>query len=215
MQQTIFESVAPTPAFDALPIETVQRSSRAGTCLKLALLLPAIAAFSIPMFLVGAHALAEPQALTELSVRPMAAAQILAGIAIWLMLVTVPLVRLVRGAGKERRVTITANEVTVEDLRTFGRDRWTEKLSSYKGVAHHVRASLSGLRHELILVHDVPSRDVLLSIGDRISQETLERAASTLGTQIVPAATIYARGKSIPARTLFGAVPAEPTRLAA
>ena len=58
---------------------------------------------------------------------------------------------------------------------------WSEPLAQYAGVAHRVRASLSGLRHELILVHRKPSRSILLDVSQRIAAEDAARVANLLG----------------------------------
>lgn len=219
MRQSVFESVEPAHAFDCLPLETMQTTSRMGLCIKLALLVPAVAAFSVPVVLVGSHAIAEPQILSELSVAPVTALQIIAGLAIWLLLVAVPLARLLHRAGLERHVRIGDGSVDVRDRRLLGTRAWSEQLPGYAGIAHHMRASLSGLRHELILVHGSDrAKDVLLTIAPHISQGRLERAATLLGLPVLPARAIYGRRIHLTAASsAAGADSAtpEPLRLAA
>jgi hypothetical protein len=54
-----------------------------------------------------------------------------------------------------------------------------------------VRASLSGARHELILVHPVWEKSILLSVAPRTSQNEVERVADLLGHKEIPPAELY------------------------
>ena len=79
----------------------------------------------------------------------------------------------------------------------FGSTAWSVPLASYSGIAHHVRASLSGLRHELILVHPDPAKNLLVAVADRIPQATLDRAKALLRLPEVPAKSLYMRGGDV------------------
>jgi hypothetical protein len=81
--------------------------------------------------------------------------------------------------------------VTVTEGGYFHNWTWSAPLASYTGVAHHVRASLSGARHELILVHPVWEKSILLSVAPRTSQSEVERVASLLGHKEIPPAELY------------------------
>ncbi len=59
------------------------------------------------------------------------------------------------------------------------------------GVVHHVRASLSGTRHELILVHPQREKSVLLSLADKMPQSEVDRVAALLGQKVVPPSELY------------------------
>jgi hypothetical protein len=65
-------------------------------------------------------------------------------------------------------------------------------LASYAGVAHHIRASLSGNRHELILVHPDPARTVLVAVAPRFGESDIQRLCLLLGHREVPAKALYA-----------------------
>jgi hypothetical protein len=71
-----------------------------------------------------------------------------------------------------------------------------------------VRATLSGLRHELILVHPVRGRSLLLHAGDQMTRGLLERATTLLRLPEVPARELYRIGRSLsPAPRIAPPVP--------
>ena len=79
----------------------------------------------------------------------------------------------------------------VEEGSPFGSWTWSEPLSAYAGVAHHVRASLSGTRHELILVHPEREKSVLLSVAPRTTQAEVNRVINLLGSFEIPPSALY------------------------
>jgi len=117
--------------------------------------------------------------------------QILLAIGLCTVLFVLPLRRLLARAGATRVVEIAAGTVAVTDRGLFRARAWSAPLAGYRGVAHHVRTGLSGVRHELILVHAEPARHVLLAIAPRLSVETLARTASLLGLTVIQARELY------------------------
>ena len=192
MQGAYFDHVVPTPDFTALPIRLQLSTSRSSAILKLALLAPMMILVAVPLSMIAAQAGAEHTALDYVLENPLSSAQIVAGLAIWAALFLIPLKRIITRMGARREVEITASEVRVADSSPFGGRDWSAPLASYKGIAHHIRSSLSGNRHELILVHADPAKCVLLAVADRISQETLDRAKSLFGLPELPARALYA-----------------------
>jgi hypothetical protein len=65
-------------------------------------------------------------------------------------------------------------------------------LASYRGIAHVVRTSLSGTRHELVLVHPLRAHRILLCMADRISEAELAHAARILRLPVIAASDLYA-----------------------
>ncbi len=99
--------------------------------------------------------------------------------------------RLIDGLARSRSVEIRDGQVTITQKRLFGAKTWTTPLADYAGVIHHVRASLSGLRHELILAHADRRNSILLAIADRFTQTEIDHVAALLGQREVPSASIY------------------------
>ena len=179
-------------SLDLLPIRIEQTNSRAGTVWRLLLLSPALVLLAVPM-LVGAHVAGEPEARAALSGHPLAAVQVLVGFLLWAGLLSIPLMQAVARMGARRTIEIDRQTVTVEERGIGGTRHWSVPLASYQGIAHHVRTSVSGVRHELILVHAEPARDVLIAVADRIGQGTLDKAKALLGLPELPARAIYER----------------------
>lgn len=193
MSRIHFDNISPTLNFDTLPIAFVGRSSRGSAVTRLLLLVPAMSILFVPLSLVIAHAETEPSALASVVARPMSAIQVALGIAIWCGLFIMPLREIVMRLGSERSVRIDRDMVKVTDKTPFGASAWQTPLANYAGIAHHVRTSLSGTRHELILVNKDPKKNVLIAVADRIPQSMLDRATSLLKLPEVPARTLYDR----------------------
>lgn len=58
-------------------------------------------------------------------------------------------------------------------------------------VAHHVRTSLSGTRHELILVHPEQEKSILLCVAPRTSQSEVDCVAALIGHKPIPPGELY------------------------
>jgi hypothetical protein len=200
MRQAVSSNVVPAPSFDSLPFKAEQTSSRTAAVLMLLLLVPVLCLVIVPVGLVLVFATGEVR--DAIAQHPLAAAIMGAGLAIWVALFLVPAKRIIQRFGNRRRVTIARERVTVADESLFGSRLWSVPLADFRGVAHHVRATLSGVRHELILVHPMRERSVLLHSADAIAQSTIDRAAALLRLQQVPAHELYRltqRGAGSPA----------------
>ena len=195
MASVAFDHVEPQSAFERLPIALRLTTSRSSAVMKLLLLAPAMVGLAIPLTLLAARAAAEPWPFSLLADRPLASLQVLLGLGLWAALFIWPLKRIVGRFGASRSVTIDGAKVAVTDASPFGSRSWSAPLGSYAGIAHHVRASLSGLRHELVLVHSDPAKNVLIAIADRIPQSTVDKAKALLGLPEVPAKDLYVRGQ--------------------
>ncbi|MFM9938847.1 MAG: hypothetical protein ACKVP7_05055 [Hyphomicrobiaceae bacterium] len=193
MAKVLFDHIAPATNFESLPIRFIGTTSRGPAVTRLLLILPAMAVFFVPISLVIAKAAGEPSALSAMSERPLSVIQIALGVALWCGIFLLPIRDIVIRMGSRRTVAIDAGKIEVTDSTPFGTSSWTTQLSSYAGIAHHVRTSLSGLRHELILVHKDPAKNVLIAVADRIPQSTLDRAKNLLGLPEVPARSLYDR----------------------
>ena len=189
MRQAEPSNVVPAPSFDSLPFKAEQTSSRTAAVLILLLLIPVLCLLIVPVGLVLVFATGEVQ--EAIAHHPLATAVLGAGLVTWAALFLVPAKRIIQRFGNRRRVTIARERVTVADESLFGSRLWSAPLADFRGVAHHVRATLSGVRHELILVHPTRDRSVLLHSADAIAQSTIDRATSLLRLQQVPAHELY------------------------
>ena len=58
-------------------------------------------------------------------------------------------------------------------------------MADFVGLAPFLRASLSGVRHELIMVHPDRERSVLVAMAPRLMQSDVDHAAAVLGLKEV------------------------------
>ena len=193
MPQALQVVVASNPLFDRLPFSVDQKSSRTSTLIMLLLLVPAVVTILVPVGLLAAFA---TQALGAAVEHPEAAVQVVLGLGVWTLLFVLPAKRLIQRFGTARHVRIDLGLVTVHEHGIFRASSWTAPLSEFSGVTHHVRSTLSGVRHELILVHSDRSKSVLLHAGDQIPYASIEGAAALFGLPHVPAGALYRFGQA-------------------
>jgi hypothetical protein len=170
----------------------------------LALLTCLAAVVVAPQIGLAAYAIGSADIRGALSRHPVAAFELAVAMAFWIGLFFFPLRALYRRLTWRRDVEITHDDVSVQDYRTFGGGAWVAPLSSYKGVAHHVLTSLSGIRHQLVLIHPDPARSVLLMTSEQIGDADVVRMSRLLGVPRVPAAELYRLGGSRKFATLSG-----------
>lgn len=206
MAHCVFDHVTPSPAFESLPLRLEQAPSRGSAVSRLLLVLPAVLAVSVPLAAMGVHAASEPAAIALLAERPLATAQIATGLVMWIGLFVWPAQRALSRLWARRRVEIADGMVRVEEHAVFGTERWSVPLGTYLGLAHHIRASLSGLTHEIVLVHADPARSVTLMSADKVTQATLDRAKLLLALPEVPPRTIYQSVRNRSSATRGGAL---------
>ena len=123
--------------------------------------------------------------------KPLAVATLAMGLVVWAALFLIPAKRIIQRRWNHRSVRITIERVTVSDSGLFGSKLWTAPLVEFRGITHHVRATLSGVSHELILVHSLADRSVLLHAADGIARSTIERAVALLCLPEIPARELY------------------------
>ncbi len=172
-----------------LPLRLTQTCSQRTASAFLTLVVPGTIA-------AGVAAVAIVQALLSPSGRalidhPAQGVEILLAIGFLAYLVALPTKRLVDRLATTRIVDIEDGVVTVTEGGYFRTWTWSAPLAAYAGVTHHVRASLSGTRHELILVHPEREKSVLLCVAARTSQSEVDRIAGLLGHQQIPPSELY------------------------
>jgi hypothetical protein len=180
---------APASPFEALPFSFVQQSHRATATLLLLLTLPVLAVLIVPPALI--LFLAVEDLRHAIADKPLAVGMLVLGLVTWAGVFLVPTQRLVRKLWTTRSVSVAADRVTVNDDGLLGSRLWTAPLSDFSGIAHQVRATLSGVRHELVLVHRDRRRTVPLHTADRISQATIDRAAALFRLPQLSARELY------------------------
>ena len=189
MPQIASSNVASVPPFGSLPFHAEHRSSRTGAVLMLLLLVPVLAMVIVPVGLVLAFAGHEVR--DAVAHHPLAVTVLGVGLSAWVALFLIPAKRIIQRFGNRRRVTVAQERVTVADDSLFGARHWSAPLAEFRGIAHHIRSTLSGVRHELILVHPSRSRSVVLHSAPAIGQPTIDRATALFRLQQIPAHELY------------------------
>jgi hypothetical protein len=190
MRVAIYDRVEP-PVPIELPLHLTATCSHRAAAAKLVLAVPAVLAIGLASLLLVLYALFSPAARAAVAQHPVLGLEILAALAFWAYLLGLPLKRLFDRLAARRAVAIDEATVMVSEGGHFQSWSWSEPLGSFEGLAHHVRASLSGTRHELILVHPNREKSVLLSLSDRMSQSEVDRVAALLGHKEIPAGELY------------------------
>jgi hypothetical protein len=189
MRVAIYDRVEPAmPA--AMPIHLIQTCSQRATAAMLSFVVPVTIAAAVAAVAI-LQALMSPSARELVALHPVQTLEILVAVAFLIFLMALPAKRLIDRLASTRTVTIGGGTVTVTEGGYFHDWTWSAPLASYTGVAHHVRASLSGARHEIILVHPEREKSILLSVAPRTSQNEVERVADLLGHQQIPPAELY------------------------
>jgi len=191
MRIAAFDTLLPADPIAALPARLLQTSSRTTSAIQLAVGAALIATMAAPFALIASVAVEQASVREIVMARPGACLQIAIGLSLWTALFALPLKRVV-ARFTSREVTMTENSVHVLERHPYGASAWTEPLSAYRGLAHHIRTSVSGTRHELILVHPQRRRSVLLAFADRIHQSEVDRLRLLLGVPEIHARELYA-----------------------
>jgi len=180
---SVSQSSPPAPL---LPLTFEQSAEGSGRFVLMAVLCPILIALLTPFWLVLAKLASDPAARAVLVARPMLALHLgLALVALgWIF--GWPLLFLARGSFRRRLISIENGFVTASERGLFGIRSWIEPVSAYAGVTNRVRSSLSGVRHELLLVHASPSKSVILYASPRISQEAVDSVSGQLNLAEIP-----------------------------
>lgn len=177
-----------------LPLELRQVSSRSSTLLRLFLLFPATLALLLPFLLLADHVVHDADMWLIIETHPRAVLQIGLALAFWTVLFAWPLMRIAESFASSRFIEIDRRTVTVIEKNLVRTTTWVEPLSAYSGIAHNVRASLSGVRHELVLVHPDRERSVLVAMAPRLTQAEIDAVTRAFGLTEVPSGDLYRFG---------------------
>jgi hypothetical protein len=145
-------------------VRIVRSKARWSTMLGLAAAGAMTLALFAGMFLITTQAISEPEAINLALAQPMATLQIVAGLLLLSALLLVPVRRLVADIGRGGVVEIDGNVVRVAEKGLFSSRRFHEPLGAYRGIFHRMRTTVSGIRHELVLVHPDVRRDVVIAL---------------------------------------------------
>ncbi len=194
-----------TEANETSKLSVTQRTCWLTAALQVVLLVPIVVLVLVPFVALTADAIAEPTARERLSSAPFNALGAAIGVAVWVFMFGNPAWKALRRLNWQRQLSITDTEAVVSDRSLLGNRQWSEPLRNYRGLSHHVRTTLSGTRHELILVHRNPSNCLLVAVADNIGHEQLEDFARKLGVDVLPSGVLFRSRRT--ARTGTATIP--------
>ena len=155
------------------------------------------------LFLVTTQALSEPEALALARERPLVTLQIVVGLLLLAALVLVPIRRLATRAGRAGLVEIDNGFVRVRESGLFSTRSFVEPLDTYLGISHRIRTTLSGIEHELVLVHPNVHRDVVIALDGAPPAAAVARMMTRLALPEIAAGDI-ARARWVAPDVLAG-----------
>jgi len=186
MRASAFETIVPNAPITSLPAHLELTASRVSPILVITLALPVAIAALIPFCLIARH----PEVLGLISRLETSIPLGLALIA-WTALFGWPIATTIASFGRRRHISLYHGSIDVIDTNLLKQNAWSEPLSAYLGLAHHVRASLSGTRHELLLVHPDPGRSLMLHASATVSQREIDDMAHLLGCREIAPRVFY------------------------
>lgn len=184
MPPSQLEFVGSPLRLESLPFDVIQKSPAAATITRLVLLLPALLLVLVPAVTL---VLGSSPALAYASAHPGEATLAAGGMALLLLLFGLPFARALRSLGTCRRLRVDAGTVWVTDTSLWRSVEWKVPLSSFAGVTHLVRTTLSGTRHEIVLIHPVRAYSVLVRAADRLCEGEVVSVARLLRLPLLPA----------------------------
>jgi hypothetical protein len=194
MQLSAIDRITPATPIDQLPIRLELVGSRGSLVIASMLTMAAAALLMTPFALVGSLAAFQPEAFLNADVSLLAGLQLAAAFSMALVLLVFAIRRVRMAWGRSATVEIGYGVVAVNERRFGMTHRWAVPVSDFLGVAHNVRSSLSGSRHELVLVHPDPSKHVLLGLAPVMPQQQIDRVVILLGLLEIPARSIRGKG---------------------
>jgi hypothetical protein len=188
-------SIEDAVAGPALMLEQLRpvltKSSAASGFTKSIIVLSAITTVAAVLASISLASGGQASGLSVLAERPLAALQTAAGLSLCSLLLLTPALRGLTRLWARQDVRVDTAMVEIQRHTPLGIARRCVPLNDYQGIAHHIRASLSGLTHEIILVHPDSAFSVTLLSAERVTQTTLDDYKSLLGLPEIPARAIY------------------------
>ena len=176
--------------------EFVMRSSKLRAFGLIGLGLTGILALAAPVVMIASDAVANPQVIHTLSDNPGSSILLSLGILIGMALLTYPLRAGLAHLGGNAVVRMADGMVTFEGRSWPNRETWRAPLAQFCGVTHHIRATLSGPRHEIVLVHPNRDKDIVLHVAPRHPKEDAVYYSELLGLAQLQPRTLYTRDRS-------------------
>ena len=185
-----FDHVVPNEPRHELPLRLCLMPDRGRTIAQLLLIVPLLLMMLAPAGF-ATHLLARDDLANLARQDAFTFVALAAQPIVWLALLVWSVVAVAPRLGRRRVVTLTGESVTALERGLTGTEAWKLPTASYRGIAHHVRATAGVVSHEVILVHDDPRRSVLLHTAPMVAQSSLDHFCGLLRLPLVPSREVY------------------------
>jgi hypothetical protein len=192
MRASDVDTSMPSGPIDSLPWQLTQLPSRSTLLLTLGVALPAAVVVLVPLCLLANHVAFHANLSTIVENRIAPTLLVAFAFVTWILLFGWPIARQMKAIGRRRQINLSLGLVTVTERRVLGATTWSQPMSAYLGIAHHVRTSLSGTRHEIILVHPDANRSLLLQVGPKLTQSDMDAVTNLLSCREIAHRRVYA-----------------------
>lgn len=193
MQIAVIDNVEISSDFSTFPFTIKQSSALLPACAQVLVSTLSISSLLIPVTLIAIHGLTDPQGAQGIVDRPFSSVLLAIGLLVAVGLLAIPLRSGLNRLRQRGAIRVGLDHVTVEQQGLIGRKSWEASFDQFAGVTHHIRASLSGARHEIILVHPDPRKNVLLNLSHRAPERGADQFAQLFGVKVIPASVLYSR----------------------
>jgi hypothetical protein len=191
MQQQSYEFVEVSDGLYQLPFTLRQSNPKLSRLPGLVLMTTLAGVIVVPQLALAACAFASPDVRSALIEHPVMAVELALAFAFWVGLVCWPLRNILMALISHRFVDIRDGVVEVIDETPFSVTAWRTPLATYEGIALNIRSSLSGIRHEAVLVHPNRRRSVVLMVAEHIGEGEIRELGQVLDLPVVAAGWLY------------------------
>jgi hypothetical protein len=185
MRIAVIDDTRALTAPGMLPLRLEQRADVSRSVASALMALPFVGLSGTLVTVAVVSVVSGPDGIAVLGAKPVASLGLLAAVAVSSLLAAVPISAAISRIGRRQSVVVTGDEVTVEERSLAGVSEWRAPLSSFRGLSHCVRTSLSGARHEIVLVHPDTERSILLAVQPRVTVSDVERMARVLSLPVL------------------------------
>jgi len=162
-----------------------QRSSVTCAIFFLSVLVPALIVVLLPVFSLISLALSDAGIRAQLVDKINSVLLAGLGLGVWAILWGIPAWHFIKQLCCKRFIKITNFEVQVRDKSLLSTHTWSCRLNEFVGLSHKVRTTLSGARHELVLVHPQREKCVLVYMAPAISHAQTRQFARVLKQEVL------------------------------
>lgn len=185
MLASAVDRVSPVSDDTALPLRLEFRSNHLITLKFFMMALPALAMAAAPIAVAALLAVQAPEAYMMLTDRPWSLGPLAAGFLLIAAFIAYCLNQLYHRLATRWHIEIDTDNVRIERQALFSTRSWSKPLGSYRGITRRARTSLSGTRHEIVLLPELGNAEILLGFDQAATPHLDKRYAALLDLPLI------------------------------